>query len=105
MNAFIRLRLALTEHEPTIRPYDQVLWAELPDMRTVPVEVSLQLIEALHTRWVKVLQGMSPDDFARAFLHPEVGLIRLDTSLALYAWHGKHHASHITCLRERMRWK
>jgi len=105
MNSFIRLRLALTENQPTITPYDQALWAELPDMRTLPVEVSLQLIDALHTRWVKVLQALTPADFARTFRHPEIGLVRLDTNLALYAWHGKHHAAHITGLRERMAWK
>jgi hypothetical protein len=104
MNSFIRFRLGLTETEPTIRPYDQALWAELPDMRTVPVEVSLQLIEALHTRWVTMLRALAPADFARAFRHPELGLVRLDTNLALYAWHGKHHAAHITGLRERMGW-
>jgi hypothetical protein len=105
MNSFIRFRLALTEYEPTIRPYDQALWAELPDMRVVPVEVSLQLIESLHTRWVAMLKALSPADFSRLFRHPEIGLVRLDTNLALYVWHGKHHAAHITGLRERMSWK
>jgi DinB family protein len=105
MNSFVRFRLALTETEPTITPYDQVLWAELPDMRTVPVEVSLQLIEALHTRWVAMLRALAPADFARTFRHPEIGLLRLDTNLALYSWHGKHHAAHITGLRDRMGWK
>jgi hypothetical protein len=104
MNSFIRCRLALTEIEPTVRPYDQALWADLPDMRTVPVDVSLQLIEALHTRWVVVLKGMGPGDFRRTFRHPEVGIVRLDTNTALYAWHGRHHAAHITALRERMGW-
>lgn len=105
MNSFMRCRLALTESEPTVRPYDQALWAELPDMRTAPVEVSLQLIDALHTRWVAMLRGLSPADFQRVFRHPENGLMRLDTNIALYAWHGKHHAAHITGLRERMGWK
>jgi len=104
MNSFIRLRLALTENQPTITPYDQALWAELPDMRTLPVEVSLQLIDALHTRWVKVLQALAPADFARTFRHPEIGVVRLDTNLALYAWHGKHHVGHINSLRERNGW-
>lgn len=104
MNSFIRCRLALTETEPAVRAYDQGLWADLPDMRTVPVDVSLQLIEALHTRWVVVLKGIAPADFQRTFRHPEVGIVRLDTNIALYAWHGKHHAAHITGLRDRMGW-
>jgi hypothetical protein len=105
MNSFIRCRMALTESQPNVRPYDQALWAELPDMRTVPVEVSLQLIDSLHTRWVTMLKGLAPGDFHRTFRHPENGLMRLDTNIALYAWHGKHHAAHITGLRERMGWK
>jgi uncharacterized damage-inducible protein DinB len=105
MNSFIRFRLALTEDQPTICAYDQALWAELPDMRAVPVEVSLGLIESLHTRWTAMLQALAPADFARTFRHPEIGVVRLDTTLALYAWHGKHHAAHITGLRERMGWK
>jgi hypothetical protein len=104
MNSFIRCRLALTETEPTIRPYDQALWAELPDMRSVPVEVSLQLIESLHTRWVAMLRALAPADLQRTFRHPELVVIRLDKNLALYAWHGKHHAAHITGLRSRMGW-
>jgi hypothetical protein len=104
MNSFIRCRLGLTETEPAVRAYDQALWAELPDMRTVSVEVSLQLIEALHTRWVVMLKAIAPADFARTFRHSENGLVRLDTNLALYAWHGKHHAAHITNLRTRMGW-
>jgi hypothetical protein len=101
----IRLRLALTEPEPTIRPYDQKAWADLPDSRTAPVEPSLQLIENLHARWVILLKTLSDADFARSFRHPELGLVRLDTNLALYAWHGRHHAAHITALRERNDWK
>ena len=105
MNCFIRFRLALTEDEPTIKPYDEVKWAELYDSRTAPVEVSLQLLESLHSRWVTMMEGMSGSDFARAFRHPEVGLLRLDTALAGYAWHCRHHAAHITALRQRMDWK
>ncbi|HUI57355.1 MAG TPA: bacillithiol transferase BstA [Bryobacteraceae bacterium] len=105
MNCFIRFRLALTEDEPVIKPYDQTKWAELHDSRTAPVEVSLQLLESLHGRWVAMMRAMSDGDFARAFRHPEVGVVRLDTALAAYAWHGKHHAAHITGLQERMGWK
>jgi len=104
MNSFIRCRLALTEAEPAIRAYDQALWADLPDMRSVSVEVSLQLIEALHTRWVVLLKGLAPEAFQRTFRHPDLGVVRLDTNVALYAWHGKHHAAHITGLRQRMDW-
>lgn len=104
MNSAIRLRLALTETEPTIRPYEQQLWAELPDARTSPIELSLQLLHSLHARWVLLLKSMAPEDFSRAFRHPELGLVRLDTNLALYSWHGKHHTAHITGLRQRMNW-
>jgi len=105
MNSFLRMRLALTETEPTIKPYNQKAWAELSDSRTAPVELSLQLIESLHARWVLLLQSLSDADFARVFRHPETGVVRLDTNLALYAWHGRHHAAHITGLRQRNGWK
>ena len=105
MNSYIRWRLALTEHEPTIRPYDQKAWAELADARTAPVEPSLQLVESLHARWARLLETLSDEDFARSFRHPEIGLVRLSTNLALYAWHGRHHAAHITGLRQRNGWK
>src|ERR1035441_458765 len=104
MNAYIRFRLALTEEEPAIKPYDQVKWAELVDCRTAPVETSLQLLEALHRRWAMLLGGFSEGDFARTFRHPEIGVLRLDTTLASYAWHGRHHRAHIMGLRERMGW-
>ena len=105
MNSVIRLRLALTETEPAIRPYDQKAWGELADSRTAPVELSLRLIESLHARWALLLKTLSVADFARSFRHPEIGLVRLDTNLALYAWHGRHHAAHITGLRQRNGWK
>lgn len=105
MNAYVRFRLALTENEPVIKPYDQERWAELKDARTEPVEVSLQLIDALHRRWVVLLNSMSDADFARQFRHPEIGVMRLDTYLASYGWHCRHHAAHITGLRDRMGWK
>jgi len=105
MNSFIRLRLALTEPEPTISAYDEKAWGELQDSRTSPVEFSLQLIENLHARWVVLLKTLSDADLARSFRHPELGVVRLDTNLALYAWHGRHHTAHITGLRERNGWK
>jgi hypothetical protein len=105
LNAYVRFRLALTEDQPTIKPYDQAKWAELQDARTAPVEISLQLIESLHQRWAVLLRSMSDADFALRFNHPERGVMRLDVTLAMYAWHCRHHAAHITGLRERMGWQ
>ena len=105
MNAYTRFRLALTEPTPVIRPYLEHRWAELPDARRAPVEPSLQLLEALHRRWVLLLRGLQPADWALRYHHPEHARDwALDEVLAMYAWHGEHHAAHITRLRERMRW-
>jgi hypothetical protein len=104
MNAYIRFKLALTEAEPTIKPYEQQLWAELADSRQTPTETSLGLLECLHQRWVLLLKSMAEGDWQRSFRHPELGMVRLDTNLALYAWHGRHHVAHITGLRQRMGW-
>lgn len=104
MNAYIRFKLALTEHEPTIKPYDEAAWALTADVRDTPIEVSLALLDNLHKRWVTLLQSMSDADFAKQFRHPELGVVPLDKNLALYAWHGKHHVAHITSLRERNQW-
>src|SRR5690348_2066054 len=105
MNSYCRFRLALTEENPTIKPYAEDKWAELTDARTAPVEPSLQLLESLHSRWVALLEALSNDDWKRTFQHPELGSVRLDVNLALYAWHCRHHAAHINNLRERMGWK
>ncbi len=104
LNAYVRCKLALTEDVPTIKPYDQARWAETPDARG-PVEISLALLEALHQRWVLLLRGIGPDDFARRFHHPESGPMTLDTVVGMYAWHGQHHTAHVTSLRERMGWR
>jgi uncharacterized damage-inducible protein DinB len=104
INSYIRFRLALTEDEPTIKPYFEDRWAELHDAKTAPIEVSLSLLDALHARWADLLRSLSDADFARKFRHPERGLIRLDTNLALYAWHSRHHTGHIANLRQRMGW-
>lgn len=104
LNAYTRVKLAMTEDQPTIKPYDQQRWAELDDARTAPVEISLALLESLHRRWVLLLRSMTGADFARTLLHPEMGIVTLDRILALYAWHGRHHVAHITSLRERMGW-
>ena len=104
MNAFIRFKLALTEEEPTVKPYHEELWADLGDVQATPVEVSLQLVENLHRRWVLLLRGLSSAEWSRTFRHPALGVLSLDTNLALYAWHGRHHVAHITALRQRMGW-
>src|SRR5579862_8587077 len=104
LNSYVRFRLALTEVEPIIKPYDESRWAELTDARTAPVEISLAFIESLHRRWMVLLHSLTPADFARQFRHPELGVVSLDRNLALYAWHGRHHVAHITSLRERMGW-
>ena len=104
LNSYIRFKLAVTEEKPTIKTYEEKLWAELDDGRTAPVEISLQLLEALHRRWVMFLQSLKPGDFARQFTHPENGLMTIDDLLRLYAWHGRHHVAHITSLRARMGW-
>ncbi len=103
MNAYVRFKLALTEQEPGIKPYDQDAWAKLADSGA-PVETSLALIGALHERWVLVLRAMSSADFSRTLMHPEHGVLDLDRMLAMYAWHGAHHTAHVTALRDRMNW-
>jgi uncharacterized damage-inducible protein DinB len=96
MNAYVRFKLALTEDAPTIKPYDEAKWATLPDSRETPIEVSLALLDSLHTRWVTLLRAMTAADFSRTFVHPEQGrAMSLDMALALYAWHGKHHVGHV----------
>jgi uncharacterized damage-inducible protein DinB len=104
MNAYIRFKLAVTEEHPTIKPYQQQLWAELADAKTAPVEFSLKLLESLHERWRMALQALASSDFARTLRHPESGDQNLDAILQLYAWHGRHHVAQISSLRERMRW-
>lgn len=104
MNAFVRCKLALTEEQPTIKPYNQTAWAELAEARSADVELSLALIESLHARWALLLRAMKPEDFARAFVHPERGRMTLDHNLAIYVWHGAHHTAHIAALRQREGW-
>jgi uncharacterized damage-inducible protein DinB len=104
LNAYIRCKLALTEDSPTIKPYDQEAWANLADSALTPAEVSLSLLEAVHTRWVTLLRALTSDDFQRKFNHPETGVQSVDSTVALYAWHGNHHLGHVTALRERMKW-
>jgi hypothetical protein len=103
-NMYVRLKMALTETDPPIKPYDEAAWAALPENSVTPVEVSLNFLEALHTRVVNTLRGMKPEDFARNYRHPEMGLVPLDKALAMYAWHSAHHVAHITRLRQRNGW-
>jgi hypothetical protein len=104
MNSYIRFKLALTENTPTIKPYEEQLWAELPDSKLEPVEVSLVLLEALHQRWLVLLRSLRPADWQRTFVHPDSGKTTLVKAAALYAWHGRHHLAHITNLREYSKW-
>lgn len=105
LNAWMRFRLALTENDPQIRPYDEAAWAELPDTARTPPEVSLMLLDALHGRWVVLLEAMTAADYARTLRHPEHGrTFTLHEMLAHYAWHGRHHVAHITGLAEREGW-
>jgi hypothetical protein len=104
MNAFSRFKMALTEDKPTIKPYDEAQWANLADSQHAPIETSMVLVDALHTRWVLLLQSLKDADFDRAYNHPEMGLVNIDKGLSMYAWHGRNHVAHITGLRERMGW-
>jgi len=105
LHNLVRFRLALTEDSPAITGYDPAKWAEIPDAKTGPAEVSLALLQAIHDRWVLLLRAMLPADFARTFRRPDGQVVTLDRALQTYAWHGKHHAAQITGLRERMGWK
>jgi len=104
LNSYIRFKLALTEDEPTIKPYFEDRWADLADTKATPIEVSLTLLESLHDRWVRLLRSLKPEDWKRAFRHPELGAMTLEKTLALYQWHGRHHVAHITELRKQRGW-
>jgi hypothetical protein len=104
MNAYIRFKLALTEDNPTIKPYNEDAWSNLGDVPLAPIEWSLDLLEALHARWVTLLELLPPADFARPLVHPDMGPIQLDRLLQMYAWHGPHHVAHVTTLRARSGW-
>ena len=105
MNSYIRFKWTLTESTPKIKAYDEKNWAEEPEAKNAPVEISIQLLKSLHARWVLVLKNLSEEDLNKEFTHPETGKnISLKTMVGLYAWHGKHHLGHITSLRNRMNW-
>ena len=104
MNAFIRMKTALTENNPTITPYDEKAWALVADS-ALPVEISLNLLDSLHARWAAIYRSLAPADFSRCFVHPELGGRQtLDRQLQSYAWHSRHHVAHVTRLREREGW-
>ena len=103
MNAYIRTKLVLTEENPTIKPYDQDAWSLLPDTK-LPIDGSLAILDAVHERWTVVNRSLRDMDFARTFVHPELGQLTLDRQLHLYGWHSRHHVAHITGLRRREGW-
>jgi hypothetical protein len=104
-NAYIRFKLALTEDWPIVKPYDEAGWANLADSRELAIDGSLAMIEALHGRWVVLLESLSEEDFQKGYNHPERGRQNLATALAQYAWHGRHHTAHIANLRARQGWQ
>lgn len=95
MNSYVRFKLALTEDNPTIRPYFEDRWAELADYRATPVSDTLDLIEHLHRRWTILLRSLTPEELNKTFMHPESGPIQLAWNIGNYAWHGNHHLAHI----------
>jgi len=106
MNAYIRFKMAVTEDNPTIKPYFEDRWGELGDAKSGPIEVSLDLLEDLHKRWVLFLKSLKPEQFKRTFFHPENNrTFKLDTYLSTYEWHCRHHLAHITELKKRKGWK
>jgi uncharacterized damage-inducible protein DinB len=104
VNAYIRLKFALTEEKPTIKPYAEADWAELPDAKSAPIEASQALLDSLHARWVRLWRALKPEQFGRLLVHPEHGDRTVDWLLFLYEWHGKHHTAHITELRKQKGW-
>ena len=103
LNAYIRMRWALTEDNPLIKAYNETAWAELPDASRAPVEPSLALLEALHIRWVLLLRSLADSDWQRTIQHPQNGEMSLATLLRMYEWHGRHHVAHIRGARERLK--
>lgn len=104
LNGYVRMKWALTEETPTLKPYDQPAWAELPDGRDAPVELSLDLLEAVHARWLALVETLDDDELARRLAYPDGSEVTVDTLLLLYSWHARHHTAHITALRERRGW-
>jgi hypothetical protein len=103
MNAFIRFKLALTEDKPVIKTYEEAHWAMHIDY-TLPIDISLTLLDSLHTRLVSLLRNLQPEDLHKTFIHPDAGEIAVGKNIGLYAWHGRHHLAHITTLTTKKRW-
>jgi hypothetical protein len=102
--AYARVRFALTEDWPTVKPYQEDRWAELEDARQGAIAPSLDLLTGLHTRWVELLTGLEEKEWKRGYLHPESGRLSVEQVLALYDWHSRHHLAHVTGLRDRLHW-
>jgi hypothetical protein len=100
LNAYVRFKLALTEDTPTIKPYNESAWADTAEVERTPVDVSVDLLDALHQRWATLLRSMSEEDFALKVNHPEIGMVSLDLFVQMYAWHGKHHLGHLQLVAE-----
>ncbi|HKP68730.1 MAG TPA: putative metal-dependent hydrolase [Pyrinomonadaceae bacterium] len=103
MNGFIRIKFALTEDGPTIMPYDEASWANLPDT-SMPIEPSIKILDGIHARMTELLRGLTDAQFERTYVNPESGPWTVDAFIALYAWHSRHHTAHITSTRERNGW-
>ena len=101
LQGYVRFKLAMTEDSPTIKTYDQAKWGDTSDAREAPLELSLSLLDGLHRRWAFFLRSLTQEDFARTYQHPEMGEVTLDTTLQLYAWHGRHHLGHVKLVSER----
>lgn len=106
INAYVRFKHAATAAGamPIAQPYDEALWAELTDAKSAPIDVSLTLLDALHNRWVRMLRGLDQTGLDRRLLHPDIGELTIGAYTSCYAWHGRHHVTHITALRQRMGW-
>jgi len=104
LNAFIRVKWALTEENPVIKDYDDRMWAELPDSTGACIGLSLDMLDTLHARWIELLVALTPTDLASPFQHPESGPTRIDATIGLYAWHGRHHLAQISALAHRQGW-
>ena len=106
LNSVIRFKWTLTEDNPTIKAYDEKLWAETSDVESTSIEVNLDFLEALHKKWVALLRSLKPKDWKKTFVHPETGRqLSLEWLVGLYAWHSRHHVAHITELRKREGWE
>ncbi|MFD2033600.1 YfiT family bacillithiol transferase [Belliella marina] len=106
MNSLTRLKLALTEDEPTIKPYFEERWAELVDTKNMPIQSSLKILEGVHERWTALLKNLTDENYKRVFIHPEQGMkFRVDENIGVYAWHCHHHLAHITETKKRHNWK